>query len=186
MTKSSPAAPDAAQLIRESLSPSARARGQKVRWMQSLVRGDAREGCRDWPWGLNNKGYGAIRWEGATQKATHVILDLDGRPRPHPRAFALHSCDRPICVAPWHLRWGTPADNAVDREARGRARPAQGMASGLARLTDDDVRAIRASGETLRALGTRYGVHFTVIQKVRAGKTWRHLLPDEEGSCRPA
>jgi hypothetical protein len=49
----------------------------------------------------------------------------------------------------------------------------------MSKLTDDQVRAIRAAHGTLRSLGDEYGVHFTVIQKIRAGKTWRHLLDEE-------
>lgn len=39
-----------------------------------------------------------------------------------PKLFVLHSCDRPACCNPAHLREGTQADNVADREARGRGR----------------------------------------------------------------
>lgn len=162
----------------EAVSPAARERIRKERWLVRLAS-SVGAGCRDWPWGVNNKGYGAIRSGGVSRKVTHVVLELSGRPRPTSVAFALHSCDRPVCVAPWHLRWGTPADNVADRTARGRLEGRPGEANPSARLTDDDVRAIRASGDTLRSLGAQYGVHFTIIQKIKAGKIWRHLLEKE-------
>ena len=181
VTQSCGVTPEIAQRIREDLYPSVRARGEKVRWVTRIAAEREDGACRDWPCALNNRGYGTVRWNGKQVKATHVILELTGRPRPHPKAFALHSCDRPACVAPWHLRWGTPADNSADAVARGRVAHNDGPANGLAKLTDADVLAIRAAKgkRTQRALAEDYGVHFTVINKILLGKTWRHLLPEE-------
>lgn len=47
-----------------------------------------------------------------------------------------------------------------------------------ARLTPDDVRAIRRNyhGRTARQLAAQYGVHHRTIEKVRAYETWGHVL----------
>lgn len=75
-------------------------------------------GC--WLWdGTVQKGYGAFKALG-TQKATHVALTLDGRPRPHPKAIACHHCDVPLCVNPDHLYWGDNSTNQKDAHRRGR------------------------------------------------------------------
>ena len=42
-------------------------------------------------------------------------------------------------------------------------------------LTEDDVRAIRASKEGQRPLAIRYGVHRSTIQHIRAGRNWKHV-----------
>lgn len=76
-----------------------------------------------WPWlGASNQfGYGQIRDGERARLATHVALEIDGRPRPD-GALALHSCDNPICVNPNHLRWGTKRDNTLDMIERGQFR----------------------------------------------------------------
>lgn len=52
---------------------------------------------------------------------------------------------------------------------------ARGAMHPKAKLTDDDVRAIRASDERGRRLAERYGVTATLITNIRKGKVWAHL-----------
>jgi hypothetical protein len=44
------------------------------------------------------------------------------------------------------------------------------------KLTEGDVRAIRASDESNRSLGLKYGVHCATISKVRCGHRWAQVL----------
>lgn len=55
----------------------------------------------------------------------------------------------------------------------------------LAKLTDDDVRAIRQSTGKGRDLARHYGVSPSVISNVRNRKTWAHV-PDETGAANGA
>lgn len=161
-----------------AFTPSARERVRKLKWLQALAE-EHGTGCRDWPWAVNNRGYAMVRWEGKVRKAGHVILEMVGRPRPSPGLMQLHSCDRPVCVAPWHLRWGTSYENRRECIDRGRQVQAEGADNGLAKLTDEKVRAIRAArGKTTKELAAEYGVHRTVIGKIRNGRIWRHLLEE--------
>jgi hypothetical protein len=77
-------------------------------------------GCWLWSGARLVSDYGILRIDGRQRFATHVSLELYGHPRPFPKAFALHSCDNPICVNPDHLRWGTAQDNVDDAKKRGR------------------------------------------------------------------
>ncbi len=52
----------------------------------------------------------------------------------------------------------------------------QGEAVNTAKLTEDDVRAIRASLEGARVLARRYGVSRVAVQLVRKGATWKHVV----------
>lgn len=49
-----------------------------------------------------------------------------------------------------------------------------------AKLTEDDVRDIRASAEMVKVLAARYGVSMVLISKIRLGDIWRHVLPCPE------
>ncbi len=53
--------------------------------------------------------------------------------------------------------------------------PGRGAAHPKAKLTEDDVRAIRASTEKGIRLAERYGVTATLISNIRQGKVWAHL-----------
>jgi len=108
---------------------------------------------------------------------THVVLELTGRPwRPPLGPIALHSCDRPVCVAPWHLSWGTSARNNAEMVARGRQRNARGMQHPRAKLTAGQVQEARqlyAAGEVSRRdLARRFGVAASTMHYVLTGKTW--------------
>lgn len=77
------------------------------------------EGCLDWPYATDPGGYGKLGWEGKIVGAHRVVLFLATGVWGE---AALHSCDRPVCVAPGHLRWGSRADNYRDMVGRGRSR----------------------------------------------------------------
>lgn len=94
---------------------------RKAEWI-AAVAAEQGEGCRDWPWGVDAHGYPQMRLDAQVRKVSHVVLDAAGQPRP-PGRSALHACDRPVCCAPWHLRWGTKRENAQDAVLRGRHRP---------------------------------------------------------------
>lgn len=77
------------------------------------------KGCWIWTKSKDGDGYGLFSFANKTVRATRFLLgtilgvDLRGKE-------VLHSCDNPSCVNPDHLLVGTTADNAKDREAKGR------------------------------------------------------------------
>lgn len=129
-----------------------------------------------WPWighGLA-AGYGTIAIDGKAWLATHLSLTVSGEPRPE-GGLALHTCDNPRCVNPKHLWWGSQADNMRDMADKGRGNAPRGSRNWLAKLTDDDVREIRASVRPASALASKYGVDRSKICRIRNRKAWAHV-----------
>jgi hypothetical protein len=149
---------------------------QRRRWLRDLATGPQGVECVDWPWSSNQKGYGVL----GQQRATHLVLEYASRDRPAPpRDQALHSCDRPICVAPWHLRWGTQAENTQEARDRGLLVAARGERIATGVLTAPTVLEIRAAyaagGVSQRQLAIRFGVSQASIHSIVTRKAWRHL-----------
>jgi hypothetical protein len=89
----------------------------------------------------------------------------------------LHRCDNPPCINVAHLWLGTPADNARDRDTKGRGGAARGTAHGQAKLTEDRVRSIRdryaAGGVTQKELAQEFGVCIANISMIVRRVSWK-------------
>jgi hypothetical protein len=131
---------------------------------------------RCWPWKrkIDRKGYGVVRFGGRQWRAHRLAFSLfHGNCFLPSRLGVCHSCDNPACCNPDHLWLGTQADNAQDAIQKGRF--SRGSVNGMAKLSEDKVRQIRASGERYADLASRYGVCTGTIEKVRAGERWAHV-----------
>jgi hypothetical protein len=132
--------------------------------------------CHVWTGGLFSRGYGSFWFQGKNHKAHRVAFFLAHGRWPEP--FCCHHCDNPACVNPDHLFEGTDADNAADRDAKGRQRTPLGELHANSKLTRQaviDIRAAHAAGVSQRELGRRYGVASTTIHSVVRGEIWNHV-----------
>lgn len=96
-------------------------RNENKNWLKFQLETADRDKCWIWPFAKTN-GYGHLTINKKNMKASHYVLELDGRPRPSQGLIALHSCDTPACVNPSHLRWGSMSENSQDMVKRGRSR----------------------------------------------------------------
>jgi hypothetical protein len=134
-----------------------------------------------WEWtGGKRAGYGRIRVGGRTGHlygATRLMWRLVHGTDPVGQLI-LHTCDNPGCCNPKHLFIGTDDDNNLDKEMKGRGNHPIGTASGLAKLTDEQVRMIYQSPDSSLELSAQYGVTTPAIDQIRQGKTWQHITQD--------
>jgi hypothetical protein len=131
-------------------------------------------GC--WPWlkGTDRGGYGKL---GNVRAHRHAWTLTYG---PIPAGLVIcHACDNPPCCRPDHLFVGTPADNTNDMKAKGRQPRLFGVMNAAAKLTEDDVRAIRrayaAGGAHQREIARRFGVGQMTVSLIVRRKRWAHI-----------
>ena len=141
-------------------------------------------GCWLWTGACLRQGYGAFGADtrrsaraGLRSRRAHCFAWEHYR-GPIPEGLhVLHKCDVPGCVNPDHLFLGTAADNAADKVAK--RRQTRGETAGMARLSEADVREIRAhlsrAWGASRRLAEAYGVSEATISMIRSGKRWRHV-----------
>lgn len=131
-----------------------------------------------------------------------VCLAFHGEP-PSPKHHAAHDDNDKANNTVGNLRWATPSENMQDKRRHGTApfgdrngarlhpgrlargqrngkytKPAstlRGEAHGQSKLSNDQVRAIRADVRSRRAIANAYGVSKCAIDGIKTGKTWRHV-----------
>lgn len=145
-------------------------------WLREAISYPDEE-CIDWPFALSGgrSRRPQVRINHRTVYVHRMVLEWERGPA-LPGQHGLHWCDRPICVNPWHLRWGTREENM--QEMRDRNRTAFGSRTRASKLAEDDVRGmrvLRASGVTQRELSERYGVTQSTISVAVRGINWRHV-----------
>ena len=128
-------------------------------------------GCLEWTGAVTGFGYGQATRFGKPFLAHRLAYQTHVGPMGD--LAVCHKCDNPKCIEPTHLFLGTVADNNNDKIQKGRQ--AHGERSGGAKLTADQVRAIRQSDKTNAALGREYGVEPSNIGAIRNRKSWRHI-----------
>ena len=153
------------------------------RFRASLKR--AANGCLEFTGSINRYGYGNFHISGTAYGKDRK------RTGAHRFAYALafgeipagmavcHRCDNPPCCEPTHLFLGNVSQNNRDKHRKGR--DARGLSHGMAKLTPDAVRMIRARYiprdplHNLTAIARELGVTKHTVQQVASGHTWRHV-----------
>lgn len=128
--------------------------------------------CWEWPHARGPKGYGRQVAEGRAQYVHRLSYRAFNGPIPEGQNVC-HECDNPPCWNPAHLFAGTDLDNVTDRESKGRGQ--RGERHYGSKLTEADVRAIRASALSGPELGRQYGVSPFTIYKILDRRSWKHV-----------
>lgn len=98
-----------------------------------------------------------------------VVATAFHGPRPSPTHQVNHKDGVKANNRADNLEWATPSENQQHAVATGLRVMPRGLDVPRTKLTDDQVRAIRASTGTTRSVASLFGVHHSVIWKIRAG-----------------
>lgn len=128
--------------------------------------------CWEWPHSRTPRGYGRQVVGDKVQYAHRLSFRAFNGPIPDGENVC-HRCDNPPCWNPAHLFAGTTTVNIRDRDEKGRV--CRGERHHAAKLTEEDVRAIRASSLPGPELARQYGVKFSAIYKILDGRSWKHV-----------
>lgn len=155
---------------------------QRVYFRRSLVSHPAPTPqdtpCRLWQGAVTEFGYGR-RQDG--QRIHRWVWEQVHGPIPA-GGVVRHKCDNPPCFRYDHLLLGTHADNAKDTRDRGHHSPPPvmtGERNPAAKLTADQVDAIRASTGHDLAIAGEFGVSRSLVRAIRQRKIWKN--PQHEG-----
>jgi hypothetical protein len=138
-------------------------------------------GCWEWTRSRTSFGHGVMKNRFYGTPIAHRIAWMLTFGQIPTGLAVLHNCDNPCCINPSHLRLGTWADNAQDRESRGRGGNHKGERNGRAILNADAVRSIRAEHASIPRRGGRmqlaakYGVTWVAIAAIIQGRTWKNV-----------
>lgn len=130
-----------------------------------------------WPWTgtIDSHGYGRIFLSSKNTLAHRVAFEI-GHGTSAAGMLVCHRCDNRSCCNPAHLFLGTPADNLRDAAEKGRM--PRGEDCPRARLTEDQVREIRAlasAGGKQRDIAQRFGITQPNVGYICRRDTWRHV-----------
>lgn len=152
---------------------------------ERVVQGSIPEpnsGCWLWNRGGTSDGYGKTHYAGRgilAHRASWIAFKGSVPAGLH----VLHRCDTRCCVNPDHLFVGTNSDNVADMVAKGRQWTPKGSRNPYAKLTEESIPLIRASGETGKTLAARFGVSVRTIRGIRCGRErWKHVRAAAEAT----
>lgn len=135
-------------------------------------------GCWIWQQNVDMNGYGEVTLHSKKMNAQRASWIIHKGEIPN-GLHVLHTCDVRSCVNPAHLFLGDQNCNMQDMYAKGRRIAARGEDVGGAKLTYENVRAIKEllSNTTLahKSIGEMFDVSRSSISLISRGKTWRCL-----------
>lgn len=159
-------------------------------WWMTIPRGELQgalhgpvlldSGCLIWHGSARPTGYGLTRVRGKTVSTHRVACFLKHGAPSSDEQDACHTCDRPRCIAPSHLFWGSRSENMLDASAKRRLwqhqRPNDVMSGHQhprAVLTDAQLREIIFTTTPAKALARKFDYDDSLICAIRNGKAWK-------------
>lgn len=142
-------------------------------------------GCWEWKASKDGHGYGLIqrggygrKYGGKSIRAHRVSWMLHNGMIPD-RLCVLHKCDNTSCVNPNHLFLGTKADNAHDRDDKGRHVAFHGEGHPMSKLTNENIKSIRHLFAIKKYNGVQlakmYNISHCTAYRIINRVIWKHI-----------
>ena len=141
---------------------------------EAQIAREPNSGCWLWAGSYHRQGYGLIRVHGKQRLAHRFSYERFIGEIPA-GANICHKCDVPECVNPEHLFVGSQADNVADMVHKGRLADRRGSNHPQAKLSEQQVLAIRENAASQRIIAGQYGISKTMVRLIKQRKTWSHV-----------
>jgi hypothetical protein len=154
-------------------------------------------GCWIWIGSCDPHGYARLSLNGFMALAHRVAVVLYKKAVLNRRIVVIHKCNIRSCVNPEHLYAGTRQDQVAHMQEHGLFAKGEsvgtygtprdeeikiacslanrGEGNGMAKLTEQDILAIRASEGAHTEIAAVFGVSDGCICNIRNRKTWKHI-----------
>lgn len=126
--------------------------------------------CWNWKASLDPGGYGAFGVGGKKVNAHRFAFILENGYTPS--GLVCHSCDNRACCNPRHLSEGTYKSNMRECVERGR-HPRLSTRQKLTPRQVAEIRQLKDSGLSQRAIGRQYGVDHMQVCRLWKGEQWK-------------
>ncbi len=134
--------------------------------------------CWEWRASKARNDYGQWCVKGKAQQAHRAAWELVNGAIPK-GYFVCHKCDNPPCVNPNHLFLGTPLDNMLDAQRKGRLVHYEGEKHVNSKLTVKQVLEIRHRWNegiaSQSAMARELGVSKSLVNQIVNRKWWKWL-----------
>jgi hypothetical protein len=148
--------------------------------LDAIASDDNSDECLVWPFSTAG-GYGQVSCGNYTTRKVHVVAyEVGVGPIPD-GMIVRHACDNPPCFRRRHLLIGNHKDNVRDALERGRWFMPKGSLHNMAKLSEEDVLAIRSRFAEnpyhghQKKLAQEFEISRAVICNILGRKIWTHI-----------